>query len=147
MVSCPFNIPKFEYHSSNPTITKCDMCYGRIKMGAVPTCAAGCPGDALTFGTRRELLAEARKRIIENPKDYADYIYGEHEAGGTGWLYLSSVKPEEVEFKTTLLNSSYPALSKGFLYAVPSVFVLLPPALLGIYQATKKNHLNEDENE
>jgi formate dehydrogenase iron-sulfur subunit len=148
MVSCPFNIPKFEYHSSNPTITKCDMCYGRIKMGAAPTCVTGCPGDALTFGTRRELLAEARKRIIENPKDYADYIYGEHVAGGTGWLYLSSVNPEEVEFKTSLQNSSYPALSKGFLYAVPSVFVLLPPALLGIYEATKNNHLNEeDEND
>jgi Fe-S-cluster-containing dehydrogenase component len=147
MVSCPFNVPKFEYHSSNPMIIKCDMCYGRVKMGQIPTCAAGCPGDALTFGTRRELLTEARKRILENPKDYADYIYGEDEAGGTGWLYLSPVKPEELEFKTSLQNSSYPALSKGFLYAVPSVFVLLPPVLLGIYEATKKNHIKEEENE
>jgi hypothetical protein len=93
------------------------------------------------------LLSEARKRILENPKDYADYIYGEDEAGGTGWLYLSPVKPEELEFKTSLQNSSYPALSKGFLYAVPSVFVLLPPVLLGIYEATKKNHIKEEENE
>ena len=148
MVSCPFDVPKFEYHNSNPMIIKCDMCYGRIKQGAIPTCANGCPGDALTFGTRRELLKEARKRIFENPKDYADMIYGEHVAGGTGFMYIAPVPPEELGFKTSLQNSSYPALSKGFLYAVPSVFVLLPPVLLGIYEATKRNNKKEGaENE
>lgn len=147
MVSCPFDIPKFEYHSANPKIIKCDMCYARIKKGEIPACANGCPGDALTFGTRRELLTEARKRIFENPKDYADYIYGEHEAGGTGFLYLSAVPPQELGFNTSIQQASYPALSKGFLYSVPSVFVLLPPVLLGIYEATKRNQINEDENE
>lgn len=147
MVSCPFDVPKFEYHSANPMIVKCDMCYERMKHGAIPTCASICPGDALTFGTRREILEEARKRIFENPKDYANYIYGEHEAGGTGFIYLSSVAPEELGFNTSLQNSSYPALSKGFLYSVPSVFVLLPPVLLGIYQATKRNTPKDEENE
>jgi len=33
MVSCPFDIPKFEYHSANPKIEKCTMCYERIKDG------------------------------------------------------------------------------------------------------------------
>jgi formate dehydrogenase iron-sulfur subunit len=147
MISCPFDVPKFEYHDSNPMIVKCDMCYARVKMGGMPTCASACPGDALTFGTRRELLAEARKRIFENPKDYADYIYGENEAGGTGFLFLSSVKPNELGLKMNLQNTSYPALSKGFLYSVPSVFVLLPPVLLGIYEATKRNQPKDDENE
>jgi len=139
MVSCPFDVPKFEYHSANPMIVKCDMCYDRIKHGVTPTCAGACPGDALTFGTRRELLKEARKRICENPKDYSDQIYGERVAGGTGFLYLAACPPEELGFNTTLQNTSYPALSKGFLYTVPSVFVLLPPLLLGIYEATKRN--------
>ena len=148
MVSCPFDIPKFEYHSSNPMIIKCDMCYGRIKQGAIPTCANGCPGDALTFGTRRELLKEARKRIVENPKDYEDMIYGEHVAGGTGFMYIAPVPPEELGFNISLQNSSYPHLSKGFLYSVPSVFVLLPPVLLGIYKATQHSQQKErDDNE
>ena len=148
MVSCPFDIPKFEYHSSNPMIIKCDMCYGRIKQGAIPTCASGCPGDALTYGTRRELIKEAQKRIFENPKDYVDMIYGENVAGGTGFIYIAPVPPEELGFKTSLQDSSYPALSKGFLYAVPSVFVLLPPVLLGIHEALKSKNKNEGgENE
>ena len=29
MVSCPFDIPKFEYHSANPKIQKCNMCFDR----------------------------------------------------------------------------------------------------------------------
>lgn len=148
MVSCPFDGPKFEYHSANPKIQKCDMCFEKQKAGEKPTCVTNCPNDALMFGTRRDLLKEARKRIVENPEAYFDHIYGEHEAGGTGWLYLSSVPFNEIGMKTTVMQSSYPALTKGFLYAVPSVFVLAPTLLLGIYQATKSNqHKEEDTDE
>ena len=147
MVSCPFDIPKFEYHSPNPKIEKCDMCFDRLKEGLKPACAEQCPTEAIVFGTRRELLTEARKRINDNPGQYHDYIYGEHEAGGTGFLYLSPVPFEELGFNTTLQKSSYPALTKGFLYAVPSIFVLWPALLLGLQQATKNNDKNEEEHE
>jgi len=146
MVSCPFDVPKFEYHSANPKIEKCDMCYDRIKEGKITACAEIC-GDALIFGTRRELLAEARKRIFENPDKYEDFIYGQDVAGGTGSLSLSPVPFEELGFETKLQNTSYPALSKGFLYSVPSVFVLVPPLLLGIYEANKNKHAKEETNE
>jgi len=145
MVSCPFDVPKFEYHSANPKIIKCDMCYDKIKEGGIPTCVEICPAEALMFGTRRELLREAKKRIIENPGVYAEVIYGEHEAGGTGFVYLSPVPLNELNFNTKIQKSSYPELSKGFLYAVPSIFVLIPPILLGIHEATKNNHIKESE--
>ena len=58
-------------------------------------------------------------------------------------MYIAPVPPNEIGFNTSLQSSSYPALSKGFLYAVPSVFVLLPPVLLGIYEATKRNKHQE----
>lgn len=145
MVSCPFEIPKFEYHSANPKIQKCDMCFDRIKAGKIPACAEACPGDALTFGTRRELIEEARKRIFENPKDYGNAVYGEHVAGGTGYLYISPAPFSELGFNPKLQNSSYPELSKGFLYTVPSVFVLVPPLLLGLHEATKRKNSNEEE--
>ena len=147
MVSCPFDIPKFEYHSANPKIVKCTMCYDRMKEGKVPACVETCPGGALVFGKRKDLIKEARKRIVENPKQYVDYIYGEHEAGGTGFIYLSSLPFEKVGFKTNLQKSSYPALSKGFLYSVPTVFVLWPAILLGIHEATKNNNSKEEEYE
>lgn len=147
MVSCPFDVPKFEYHSSNPKIIKCDQCFDRQKEGQLPVCVENCPAEALVFGTRRELITEARKRIQENPGQYVDHIYGEHEAGGTGVLQISPVPFNELGLKTTLQNSSYPELSKGFLYSVPSVFVLWPAILLGIHEATKNNQSKEEDNE
>jgi formate dehydrogenase iron-sulfur subunit len=137
MVSCPFDVPKFEYHSSNPDIVKCNMCYERLQEGELPACVADCPAEALTFGPRRELIKEARRRIYENPDTYYDGIYGEHEAGGTSFLYLSPVPFEQLGFNTKIQKKSYPELSKGFLYSVPSIFILWPAILLGIHNATK----------
>ena len=146
MVSCPFDVPKFEYHSANPKIVKCDMCFDRVSEGELPGCVTNGPAEALTFGTRRELISEAHRRIVNDPDTYYDYIYGEHEAGGTGFLYLSPVPFNELGFKTGLQKSSYPELTKGFLYSVPSVFVLWPAILLGIHKATM-NKTNEVEHE
>lgn len=145
MVSCPFGIPKFEYHSANPKIQKCDMCINRLKAGEAPACASNCPNDALFYGTRRELIREAKKRIVENPSVYTDYIYGEQEAGGTCWLYLSPVRFDEIGMKTNIRKESYPALTKGFLYSVPTIFVLFPALLTGISQALKNESKTEEE--
>jgi len=147
MVSCPFDVPKFEYHSANPKIEKCNMCYSRLTEGKVPACVENCPAEALVFGKRRDLIKEARKRIVENPDKYVDHIYGEHEAGGTGFLSIAAVPFDELGLNTTLQSKSYPELSKGFLYSVPTIFVLWPAILLGIREATKNNQSNEEENE
>jgi len=147
MVSCPFDVPKFEYFSSNPKIEKCNMCFDRLKEGKIPACVENCPAEALTFGLRRDLIKEARKRINDTPGQYTDHIYGEHEAGGTGFLYLSAVPFGELGCNTSLQSKSYPELSKGFLYSVPTIFVLWPAILLGIREATKNNNSNVEENE
>ncbi|MBK9390427.1 MAG: 4Fe-4S dicluster domain-containing protein [Bacteroidetes bacterium] len=147
MVSCPFDVPKFEYHSYNPKIEKCTMCYDRTQQGKLPACVENCPAEAMMYGPRRDLIKEARKRIVENPGVYVDHIYGEHEAGGTGWLYLSGIPFEKAGFNTSIQTKSYPELSKGFLYSVPTIFVLWPAILLGIREGTKDNNLNEETNE
>jgi formate dehydrogenase iron-sulfur subunit len=147
MVSCPFDIPKFEYHSANPRIEKCNMCYNRLTQGKIPACVENCPAEALVFGTRRELIKEARKRIAANPEQYEDHIYGEREAGGTGFLYLSAVPFKELGLNTSIQTESYPGLSKGFLYSVPTIFVLWPAILLGLREATRNNNNSEEDHE
>lgn len=148
MVSCPFDMPKFEYLSPNPRIQKCTMCFeNRIRQGKIPACAENCPNDALMYGTRRDLIQEARRRIVENPDQYVDHIFGEHEAGGTGWLYLSPVPFKELGMRTDIQKASYPELTKTFLYSVPTIFVTVPALLLGIQQATKNHESKESENE
>jgi Fe-S-cluster-containing dehydrogenase component len=136
MVSCPFDMPKFEYHSPMPRILKCDMCADRLEAGELPRCVENCPAEALTFGRRSELLAEARRRIAEAPDDYVQQIYGEHEAGGTSYLYLAAVPFDQLGFPPNVERESYPGLTKEFLYGVPVVLTLVPPLLLGIQKAT-----------
>lgn len=145
MISCPFDSPKFEYHSSNPKIEKCNMCFERISKGEVPACVEACPAEALSFGTRREMLDLARQRINEFPDFYYNGIYGENEAGGTGYLYIAPVPFEELGMNTKVQKKPYPEMTKGFLYSVPSIFILWPAILLGIHKSTKNKSNSEDD--
>ena len=144
MVSCPFDMPKFEYASANPKIQKCRMCWERLKEGQLPACVENCPAEALSFGKRSEMISEARKRIVEDSDTYFEHIYGEHEVGGTGFLYLSPVPFEQVGFRTDLGNVAYPLLTQDFLYGVPIVLTLWPAFLLALSNATKPKSESEE---
>ncbi len=139
MLSCPFEIPKFEYYSANPRIRKCIMCAPRLEEGKQPACVEACPADALMFGKKRDLMQIARVRIYSHPDRYYRSIYGEHEVGGTGWIYLASVPFDQLGFRTDLGNLTYPDYTREFLYAVPLVFLLGPPLLYGLNQLASRN--------
>lgn len=147
MVSCPFDMPKFEYDSANPKISKCRMCFERVTDGELPACVDNCPADAISFGRRGDILYEGHKRIAENPDNYVDHIYGETEAGGTGVLYLASVPFDEIGFRTDLDHEAYPQLTREFLYAVPAVLTIGPALLLGISRATRHDEDPDEEHE
>jgi Fe-S-cluster-containing dehydrogenase component len=95
-VACPFNIPKFEFAKAAPKIVKCEMCRHLLAQGKIPACCDVCPRGAVIYGKRAELLAEAKRRIAEQPSRYVAHVYGETEAGGTQVLYLSHVPFEKL---------------------------------------------------
>jgi formate dehydrogenase iron-sulfur subunit len=141
MVACPFDIPAYEYYEPlNPRITKCTFCFDRIsKEGGVPACVKICPTETLRFGKREELIHLAHERITNNPGRYVDHIYGEHEAGGTSWLYLSSVPFDLIGFRTDISKTPIPNLSKGFLF-MTKVFEIVAawPLVFGAFHAISK---------
>lgn len=145
MLSCPFDAPKFEYDSANPRIQKCRMCFDRLHAGDVPVCVAKCPAKCTTFGTRAEMLELAWSRVYAEPDKYVHHVYGEHEAGGTGVLYLASVPFEELGFRTDLSRTPYPNFTREFLYSVPFVLTMFPPFLLAVSKATAGNRQEESE--
>lgn len=91
MVACPFNVPRFEFDDPTPQIRKCTFCYDRLLKGEEPVCAVACPENAITFGTRKEMLEEAHRRIEKNPDRYINHVYGEAEVGGTSVIYLAGM--------------------------------------------------------
>ena len=148
MIACPFYIPAYEFDDPiSPEIKKCDFCYDvRIKKGDIPACAEICPVEALTFGKRSQLIKLAKVRIEKNPERYIDHIYGEHEVGGTSWMYISGVPFEQLGFDMNLGRKPYPELTSGFLSAVPLVFVIWPALLMGIHSFTKNRNRNSETN-
>jgi len=132
MVSCPFNMSKFEYNEWNPKMQKCNLCFERLEEGEKPACVNACPTDTLMFGTRVKNLEVARHRIYSHPDEYVHHIYGENEVGGTGYIYLSSVPFEQLGFRVDLGTRPYPEYTKEFLYAVPMVLFGVPAFLLGL---------------
>lgn len=146
MISCPFDVPKFEYSGWNPRIQKCNMCYERLQEGKRPACVASCPTDALMFGQKRDLMEVARHRVYSHPDKYVRHIYGEHEAGGTGWLYLSAVPFEKLGFRTDVGTTPYPEYTREFLISVPLVEFGVPAFLLALNMLTdRKDEVRENQ--
>jgi len=122
--ACPFGVPTIDYWDlPTPHVRKCSFCLGRqeseirqLRLDGkplegellaryrnslqMPACAKACPTRAIQFGDRRKLLEEARRRIAARPDRYVDHVYGQSEAGGTSWLYISGVPFEKLGFPT-----------------------------------------------
>lgn len=148
MVACPFYIPTFRYSSAfKPRIMKCVFCYDtRLTKGLPPACVEACPQEALTFGRRTDLVAAGKQRIRENPGTYVDHLYGEHEAGGTSWMYLSPAPFEQVGIDTTVPKEPILNYVKDFLSIVPMVLTIWPALFAGFHLlATRKDKMAEQK--
>ncbi len=150
MVACPFQIPAFEYNKAiEPRIMKCDLCYdNRTSKGRLPACVEACPTEALTFGKRYELVKLAHEKIANNPDRYFNHIYGEHEVGGTSWLYLAGQDFSTLHFPK-LGDEPIPGATEPIQHAIFKFFV--PPvalyALLGGIMWLGKNREESEEEE
>lgn len=148
MVACPFNIPAYEYHKAlTPRVMKCTLCHPRLLEGKLPGCVEACPKEALQYGKRRELINIAWDRVTASPDKYVQHVYGEHEMGGTSWIYIAP-KPSfsAIGMDEHLGTTSAPELTSGALAAVPAVAGIWPVLLTGIYAISKrKDKIAEDE--
>ncbi len=146
MVACPYYVPAYDYNSAlEPRISKCTMCYPRVKEGRPTACSEACPTGALTFGKREDLIKLAHERMMKNPGKYVEHIFGEHEGGGTSWLYISSVPFEHYGFPAHMQKASMLENTKGFLSSVPLVFTIWP-ALFGMLYSATKHRSDSEEN-
>jgi formate dehydrogenase iron-sulfur subunit len=91
MLACPVGIPRYEWDKTLPYVSKCSMCSERVAVGEAPVCVEACAREAMVFGERDSLLAEAHRRIAKDRNSYLPHVYGEREMGGTSLLYISDV--------------------------------------------------------
>ncbi len=157
MVACQFQIPTYDYDRSiDPHIRKCDLCFDRRKTEKLPACVEICPNEALLFGTRSEILRIAKNKIKRNPDMYVNHIYGEHEIGGTTWMYIAEKNFKDLKMQPLGPNPA-PGISEAIQHGIFAYFV--PPvtlyAILGILMWLSKRYKfdkdtfieSEDKNE
>lgn len=134
MIACPFERIAYEFDKRfTPRVRKCELCHHRTSKGQLPGCVEICPVEALQYGPREELLRIAHERIAKYPAKYVDHVYGEHECGGTSWLYLS---PEPFEKLASLglppLPSTSPAERTEHIQHTIFKWFAAPLALAGV---------------
>lgn len=138
MIACPQSVPKYEWSKLAPYMKKCDMCYeNRVSKGQPTACAEACPVQATIFGNYDEILHEARKRVVEDPK-YVPHIYGEREYGGASMLFLSDVAFDKLGFVTPATDEPLPDVSKAALDEAPAVVLVGGTMLAGLYWITNR---------
>jgi formate dehydrogenase iron-sulfur subunit len=144
MIACPWEIPRYSWEDRVPYIQKCTMCYERVlKEGKPPACVEACPTEATIFGEREELLAEAKRRLANEPDKYIKKIWGAKEVGGTSVLYISDVDIKLTDLSVPVIDAEpIPHRTTKILHQMPSVFVGMALLMGGIHWVIKRRQQN-----
>jgi formate dehydrogenase iron-sulfur subunit len=132
MLACPFGIPRYEWERTRPFIRKCTMCNDRMAKGEKPSCVAACPHDAMLFGDRGDMLAEAHWRIRSDPDIYLDHVYGEEEVGGTCVLYVSHTPLDAMGWPKTVGSKALPEFTWPVISKTPAIAISVAGCLSAV---------------
>ncbi len=157
--ACPYNVPKYELDEAFGQIQKCQFCVHRLKQGKLPACVEVCPTGANLFGTREEMLGEAKRRLGLNPGDIYEYprltldapyqhekpapeygqqVFGEKEGGGTQVLMVAGVPLDKLGLPI-LPEQSYASRSETVQHAIYQGMVFPGLLLAGLLFAAHRS--------
>ena len=151
-LGCAFNVPRFEWNDPLPKIVKCELCRKRANPDAKdeyaianPGCCEVCPREAVIYGYRKDLLAEAKRRIAAEPEKYNPKVFGESDGGGTQVLYLAPKEIEFTELGLPRLSERAPAQFSESVSHAPYLYGITPVALYaGLAFIINRNHKKEE---
>ena len=85
---CPFNIPRIS--QKDQKAYKCTLCSDRVSVGLEPACAKACPTQAISFGTKADMVDLAQTRLVDlNERGYDKAgLYDPPGVGGTHVMYV-----------------------------------------------------------
>lgn len=141
--SCPYGVPRMVDGVS----TKCDGCRDVTKAGGTPWCVTTCPSDALRFGERSEIAAEAHARATVMRMKYPNaQVYGESQAGGLGVIMVLPDEPEVLGLPADPQIPTSAAVVEEFV--TPVNLGVTAAAMVGMGLAAiiaRRNHMRELE--
>ncbi len=138
---CPFDVP----HIVDGRSSKCDACASVTAAGGEPWCVRTCPSDALRYGDRGEILAEAHRRVEAILTRYPNArVYGETEAGGLGVVLVLPDDPEVLDLpanpEAPLLVNTWQKVVQPAALGLTSLSVVVTGVAAVI---ARRNHMQE----
>lgn len=107
--ACPYNVPR--YSEDLGRYVKCDLCYDRFKHAQLgtgkfkgqfgnsqkPACELTCPSGAISTGTAKKILEEARKRlgVVKSNGHPNAFIYTGGYGSETHVIWLLTDEPSK----------------------------------------------------
>jgi formate dehydrogenase iron-sulfur subunit len=84
----PFNIPRLS--PIDHKVYKCTLCSDRVAVGQAPACAKVCPTQAISFGTKQDMIQWANLRVEElHGRGFTNAgLYDPPGVGGTHVMYV-----------------------------------------------------------
>lgn len=138
MTACAFGVPTYQWDQRLPKVRKCDMCLERQSSGKPTACTEACPTGATICGERDRLIAEAKKRVAENPTQYYQKIFGVEEVGGTSVLMVAAVPFEQLGLPANLPKEPLPGFTWRALSFIPNIVSVGSVLLGGVYWITHR---------
>lgn len=145
---CPFNIPR--YSLKDQKAYKCTLCSDRVAVGLEPACIKSCPTQALTFGSKDDMLDLARERVAElGERGFRKAsIYDPSGVGGTHVVYvLPHGDPELYRLPARPEISPLVALWRSGVARTLGVLTMASVVVAGIFHYMKVGPLEVDEHE
>ena len=85
---CPFDIPGF--NPDTRKVYKCNMCVDRVEAGLEPACVKTCPTNAISWGTKEDMLGLADRKVDGlQARGFGEAtVYDPAGVGGTHMMYV-----------------------------------------------------------
>lgn len=129
--ACPFDVPRYEKAEKGVVINKCTGCVDRIENGMAPACVTTCQPEALVFGDREDMLAQAYAQVERlQAMGYTDAcVYGDTEMGG---LHVVHVLKYGIKAHQQVENPAIPIWAKAVGFMKPITGIITPIVIVGL---------------
>jgi formate dehydrogenase iron-sulfur subunit len=143
---CPFNIPRYSLKDNKAY--KCTLCSDRVAVGLEPACIKTCPTQALSFGSKVDLLDLAAERVRELGERGFEKasIYDPAGVGGTHVMYvLPHGDPELYRLPKNPRVSPFVALWRSGFAKTLGVLTMVSVVVAGFFHYMKVGPIEVDE--
>ncbi|GEJ57049.1 formate dehydrogenase subunit beta [Anaeromyxobacter diazotrophicus] len=146
---CPFNIPRLSKHDNKAY--KCTLCSDRVSVGLEPACIKTCPTQALSFGSKEDMLAQAEHRLDDlRERGFTKAaVYDPQGVGGTHVVFVLPHGDQPEKYGLPKDPHLGPLLSvwRSWVSRSLGVFTMFAVVVAGVFHYMKVGPLEEPKDD